>query len=404
MSYDMVNLWYSGSTSEGADNMVKKLCGITWNHTRGFVSVVATSQRYMELHPNVEITWEKRSLQHFADYPIQMLAEKYDLLIIDHPWAGFAADKHILAALDQKLPREFLEDLRVNSVGLSHQSYNFGGLQTALAIDAATPIATYRPDLFAKEAIELPQTWDDLLALAKQRKVAFAGIPIDTLMQFYMLCVTQGEEPFISSDQFISLEMGRKVLDQLRELTSYCTEEMLDWNPIQVYEAMSAREDIYYCPFAYGYSNYSRRGYAKNVLYSTDMVSIDDHGKLQSTLGGTGLAISVNSQQMDTALDYAMYTTNANIQKTLYFEGGGQPGHRAAWLDEEVNRQTHDYYRHTLPALDRAYMRPRYSGYFQFQDHAGDIVRDYIRFGGNTKQILEKMNALYRNSLEGRQL
>ena len=64
------------------------LRGITWNHSRGFVSVVATAQRYCELHPDVEITWEKRSLQEFADAPIQGLAEAYDLLVIDHPLGG----------------------------------------------------------------------------------------------------------------------------------------------------------------------------------------------------------------------------------------------------------------------------------------------------------------------------
>ncbi|QGQ94714.1 extracellular solute-binding protein [Paenibacillus psychroresistens] len=380
--------------------MIKKLRGITWNHTRGYVSVVATSQRYMELHQDVEITWDKRSLQHFADYPIQELAEKYDLLIIDHPWAGFAADKNILVPLEQKLPQAFMENQAANSVGQSHMSYNFAGLQTALAIDAATPIATYRPDLFAKADVAIPETWEDLLSLAKQKKVAFAGIPIDTLMQFYMLCVTQGEEPFGNSENFISFEMGQKVLEQLRELTSFCTEEMLDWNPIKVYEAMSTREDIYYCPFAYGYSNYSRRGYAKNLLLSTDMVSIGEYGKLQSTLGGTGLAISTHCDQLDTALDYAMFTTSSDIQKTLYYESGGQPGHREAWLDEEVNRQTSNYYSNTLPALDRAYMRPRYSGYFHFQDHAGDIVRDYIRYGGSAKEIIANLDTLYRESLK----
>lgn len=244
--------------------MAKKLRGITWNHTRGYISIVAASQRYMELHTDVEISWDKRSLQHFADYPIQKLAEQYDLLIIDHPWAGFAADKNILVPLDQVLPPEFMADQVVNSVGKSHMSYNFDGYQSALAVDAATPVASYRHDLFAKEGLDFPETWEDLMALAKRGKVAFAGIPIDTLMNFYMLCYTQGEEPFHSKESVISTAMGLQVLDQLRELTNYCTEEMLDWNPIKVMEAMSTREDIYYCPFAYGYSNYARRGSSRS--------------------------------------------------------------------------------------------------------------------------------------------
>jgi multiple sugar transport system substrate-binding protein len=32
------------------------LKGIAWNHTRGFVSVVATAQRFEELHPGVSIS------------------------------------------------------------------------------------------------------------------------------------------------------------------------------------------------------------------------------------------------------------------------------------------------------------------------------------------------------------
>ena len=43
------------------------LRGITWGHSRGFTSVVATAQRFNELNPDVEIVWEKRSLQAFAD-------------------------------------------------------------------------------------------------------------------------------------------------------------------------------------------------------------------------------------------------------------------------------------------------------------------------------------------------
>lgn len=34
------------------------LKGITWSHSRGFTSIVAVSQRFSELHPDVEITWE----------------------------------------------------------------------------------------------------------------------------------------------------------------------------------------------------------------------------------------------------------------------------------------------------------------------------------------------------------
>ena len=40
-----------------------------------------------------------------------------------------------------------LATLAAQSVGASHPSYEFDGRQWALAIDAATPVAAYRPDL-----------------------------------------------------------------------------------------------------------------------------------------------------------------------------------------------------------------------------------------------------------------
>jgi multiple sugar transport system substrate-binding protein len=34
-----------------------------------------------------------------------------------------------------------------------------------------------------------------------------------------------------------------------------------------------------------------------------------------------------------------------------------------------------------------------------FQDHAGDVVRDYLMNGGNEESVLSAMNSLYAKSL-----
>ncbi|MCY4062584.1 MAG: extracellular solute-binding protein [Chloroflexi bacterium] len=375
-----------------------KLRGITWNHSRGFVSVVATAQRFCELRPEVEISWEKRSLQEFADAPIQGLAEEYDLLVIDHPWAGYAAFSQVLLPLQDTIPAEYMRDQAEHSVGHSHASYIFDGGQCALAIDAATPVASCRPDLLERYELEMPQTWRDLLSLARQGRVVMPGIPIDTLMNFYMLCATQGEAPFVDDEWAVSDEMSLRALEQLRELASLCPEEIFNWNPIAVYEALSRRDDFVYCPFAYGYSNYSRAGYSESVLVFDDMVEIEGHGRCQTTLGGTGLAISSRCQAPEIARDYAMFTAGPGIQRTLFFDNGGQPGHRSAWLDAEVNRRSNSYFRNTLPALDRAYLRPRFPGYLHFQDYAGTPIRRYCMEGGDARQVLAELKRLFEEA------
>lgn len=360
--------------------------------------MVATAQRFSELHPNVHITWEKRSLQQFADFSIQELAERFDLLVIDHPWAGFAAKTKSIIPLDFYLSDEYLKDQEENSVGQSYESYFYERHLWALPIDAATPVAASRSDLLAEKGLQLPKTLEDLLVLADKGLVAFAGIPIDVLMNFYTLCCSLGEDPCQNDKQVISHEIGFKALKIYRELASKMDKANFNRNPIQVYEAMTLTDEIVYCPFAYGYSNYSRNGYARKALHFHDMISLDGKTNLRSTLGGTGLAISSKCKEMDVAAKYVEFVGSPACQATLFFESGGQPGHLAAWKNEEVNRQSQQYFLNTLPALQRAFLRPRYHGSMYFQDHAGDVVRDYLMNGGDENQVLSAINELYQKS------
>lgn len=374
------------------------LKGITWNHSRGFVPVVATAQRFSELHPSVEIIWEKRSLQHFADYSIDQLAEDYDLLVIDHPWAGFAARTKTILPLDEYMPAGFLSDQRRHTVGHSFESYSYGGHQWAMAIDAATPVASSRPDLLEHLGILLPETFAELLELANRSLVGFSLIPIDTLMSFYMFCCSLGEEPCQQENRVISEEIGVKALQMFRQLAKKVDPTCFFKNPIQVYETMTQTDTIAYCPFAYGYSNYSRNGYARKLLYFHDLVSFEGKSRGISTLGGTGLAVSAKTKHIDIAVAYTQFTASAECQETLFFENGGQPGHLKAWKSKDVNDRSNNYFSNTLPTLQRAFLRPRYHGHMFFQDHAGGPVREYLMKGGDELDVLKQLNELYLKS------
>ena len=370
-----------------------RLRGMTWNHTRGYTPMVATAQRFSELNPGVEVIWEKRSLQEFADQPIDQLAERYDLLVIDHPWAGFASAEGVLLPLDEHLPAAFLADQAANSAGLSHTSYCFGEHQLALAIDAAAPVAAWRPDLIG----ELPRAWGDLMKLARAGKVLMPGIPTDTLMNFFMVCSTLGEDVCQGADRVVSPQVGAEAFDMLRELARALDPLFWDLNPVRVYEAMTVTNRYAYCPFAYGYSNYSRPGYALKPLEFGDMIEVEGR-QCRTTLGGAGLAISCRCTNLKAALEYAAFVADPVCQRTLYFDSGGQPGHRSAWTDDRVNASCRNCLRNTLPALDRAFLRPRYPGYIYFQDRAGKPIRDYMRNGGDAHAVLRGLDELYHES------
>ena len=376
----------------------KLLKGIAWNHSRGIMPLLAASQRYNELHPGVEIQWQKRSLQEFADFPIEKLADKFDLLIIDHPWVGCAADTKCVLPLNDYLPAEYLEDQLNNSVGCSHLSYNYNDKQWALAIDAATPVASYREDLFKDSGTSLPRVWEDVITLAKERKVAVPGIAVDILMNFYSFCIAHGNYPFTNEEEVIDQDTGLHAINSMKELYGIIEREMFTKNPIAVAELMSSSNQYWYCPFSYGYSNYSREGYATNALSYTDVVTFDGT-KLKTTIGGTGLAVSASSAHKEISIDFAAMVASAEFQRTQYVQNGGQPGHLSAWKDDVANKLANNFFRNLLPAMERAYMRPRYNGYLNFQDEAGEPLRQCLIDNGDEESTLAEMNKIYRSSL-----
>src|ERR1700722_4701181 len=195
-----------------------ELTGITWNHTRGYLPMVATAQRFCELRSTISITWHKRSLQQFADAHLSDLASRFDLLVIDHPSIGEAVHQDLL------LPLDLLE--RANA--------------------------------------QPPATGVELLALARRGLVTVPAIAIDSLMNFFMLANALGAEPFCHPDEVTPQGEGVRALELLRELVQLSAEGSLERNPIRTWQLLADSETVAYCPFAYGYSNYSRPGYAAN--------------------------------------------------------------------------------------------------------------------------------------------
>ena len=354
------------------------LKGMAWNHTRGFVGMIATAQRFEELHPGISIIWEKRSLQAFADAPMEALAAAYDLIVMDHPHTALAATAGLLLPYEDWVPGEFLADQAANSVGLSYPSYRFNQRQWTLATDAATPVASWRPDLLLRYEITRPRTWSEVLKLAQEGFVTVSGFPVDVLMHSYMFCQALGETPFATAGRLAAAEVLTEALEQLRLLLSRCDPLCLERNPIRTAEWMArAGEDprACYCPFAYGYSNYSRPGYARHTLKAGGLVEWNGQ-RLRSTLGGAGLAVSARTPHPRACMDYAAFCSSAEVQRGLYFQAGGQPGHRRAWTDSQVNAASLDFFSDTLPTLDEAILRPQHPGYMKFQDTATIVAHE----------------------------
>ena len=108
--------------------------------------------------------------------------------------------------------------------------------------------------------------------------------------------------------------------------------------------------------------------------------------------------MSAHSAARAAAVDYAAYVAGPEVQRTLYVQGGGQPGHRSAWTDVAVNAAAGGFFRDTLGTLDAALLRPRHDGFLGFQAAAGGLVHGWLRSGGDPDRVLAGLDAAWQAS------
>ncbi|HEY5221978.1 MAG TPA: extracellular solute-binding protein [Microbacteriaceae bacterium] len=376
--------------------MTTVLRGITWEHPRGYDCMVASSAEYARVVPNVDVRWEFRSLQQFADAPIEHLATHYDLLVIDHPHIPLAARSGALAPLDGHGFDDELSVLAAQSVGRSHESYAHDGHQYALASDAAAQVAVYRPDLIA----EPPRDWDAVLALARKGHVLWPAKPIDAFSSLVTMAAGNGHPPAAEPGIFLAEEHALPVLERMHELAAHVPADNLEQNPIEVAETLSTGDRWFYAPLAFGYANYARRGFRPGRLKYTD-IPYGIQGVAGSLLGGAGIAVSASTSDLDAARAFAVWVASAQTQRGVYFDGGGQPGNAVAWSDDRLNAETLDFFRGTRATLEGAYLRPRYVGYIEYQDRVSPWVTAALRGEIQDAVLVRRLNDAASELLAG---
>jgi len=354
------------------------LKGMTWDHARGFDPMIASAKKFCSENPDVKIIWEKRSLQAFADRPIELMAFDYDLMVIDHPHVGEASRKDLIYELNHS--EDYKNELKIleqESVGLSHQSYNFNDNQYALAIDAAAPVSSYRKDLLNN----IPKTFEDVIQLAEKSLVMCPIKPVDAISSFNTIAANLGNPINSKEGVFIELSIANSILEMMKKLADLVPRECLSMNPIETLDYMSTNDDILYCPLLYGYSNYSRLNFRESLIHFTDIPSFNgkENNCSGSQLGGTGLAISKSTKHLKTALKYCFWVASENCQRGLYYDSGGQPGNVLAWRDDKINENCNDFFKNTLKTLDKSWLRPRYDGYMYYQDKAGTLINNFLK-------------------------
>ncbi len=371
------------------------LHGMTWSHERGHAPLVACSRLWRD-RTGVEIGWDKRSLQDFEAYPVDELARRYDLIVIDHPHVGQVTREGCLAPFDDPARAADRDALARGSVGPSYASYDWQGRQWALPIDAATQVMAWRPDLLA----EPPSFWDEAVDLARRGAAICPMRPPHSLMVLYTLTGNLGRPCAVEGPDLIDAEAGAEAFDRLRELTALIGPRSFAMDPIDAYEAMADAGSPFACaPLIYGYVSYAADGFRARRIRFADIPALGANGPIGSALGGTGIAVSALSANQKAAADFAYWVASADVQAGLYAASGGQPAHAAAWESDAVNAPVADFYRATRRTLEGSWLRPRHDGYMPFQDAAARLLNEALQAGWQGRETVGRINTLFRASL-----
>ena len=343
---------------------------LCWDHPRCTTPVQAAAKHWARLHPLVRLHITARPLAAFNDQPITEIAASADLLFVDHPMVGMAADSGALVPLEGLLDGQVLAALKSDSVGASHDSYLWQGQQLAMAVDAACQVAVVDESRSHLLGGQIPRQWEDVLQLARRAPgtVAIPLYPSDALLSLLSITANlraQGE----ASDGPWSLEAVRVLTELVRWVDPHC----FDLTPPRMLDLMSAGSAEgapVYVPLLFGYANYQRPTTPGRRLTFCDAPSFGD-APAGAVLGGAGLAVSAQSDHPQEAAQFAAWMAGTNAQRDVVLTHEGQPASRAVWHDSEADALVGGFFSGTRATMQESYVRPRDAWWPAYQEAAG---------------------------------
>ena len=362
----------------------QNLKGLAWGHRRATGPLEPLTAAFRREHPDVSIEWTVRPLSDFEHQPIATIADRFDLMIIDHPFCGDIAASGACFPLEEAIS-ELSSDADHLYVGPSLASYRFAGHVWAAPVDAATPHAAFRPDLLAKAGEPLPTNWEETVQLGKRLRDAglWIATPVVSPHAFATvasLMANLGSPVETDPEQLFAFDRNAMAtaLDALDEILAYSPPETLDWNAISLSEAMVARDDIVFTPSIYGYATYAEADMRAPLRFS-NFCGVASPFPAGSMLGGTGLAVSAATKHKEMAIAFTRFCLSAPAQERIIPDHHGQPALVSAWETARNDERFGKFFSGVRESIETAWIRPRRRHYIRFQAEAGHLVESYCR-------------------------
>jgi multiple sugar transport system substrate-binding protein len=360
------------------------LHGLTWEHPRAWRGLEAACADV----PGVDIRWERQSLAGFEHEPLVVLAERFDVLVVDHPGLGAAIAGDALVPLADLVEADELRRWESQSVAGTWASYRVDGTPWALPLDAATQAVVLRADLLAGPS---PRSWRDVLDVAGYQSVALClGGPHAGLL---LLALAADRRP--GATGLLDEALATAAVELLRDLWQVVDREASELDPIGLHDLMTTTDEVALCPLTYTYALYGAAP-GRPVSFAPAPSFDDATPGSASVLGGTGLAVSARALDRPDAVRAALRRLmDPGVQLDVVAPLGGQPAVRTVWDSPVADAAVNGHYGATRTTLDGAYLRPRHDGWIAFQDTLSHRVREAITSSMPATQVATQLADAY---------
>jgi multiple sugar transport system substrate-binding protein len=373
------------------------LKGLSWGHRRATGPLQLLVDRFRQDNPDVDVEWTVRPLSDFEHQGLAGVAERFDLIIYDHPFSGDLVASGAFVPLDQHLPGLGIGDDN-RFVGSSLTSYRYAGSVWGAPIDGATQHALYRADLMGDRS--LPVSWDEVLALGRvlRSDKLFLSLACETPHAVLVLAALMANagKPW-STDPALPFSVDRPALREALELTleilAFCLPEAIGWNSIDRHDQMVARDDVAYAPCVYGYATYGEADMRRRLSFAPFPGTTWPH-QAGTAIGGTAVGLSRHCRDLDAALRFIAFLLSDVAQRQIIPAHHGQPALASAWADTATDQRFNGFFSDTRSTIDTAWIRPRLPGYPNFQKQAGTVVRDVLACEMTIEAALDAIVAL----------
>ncbi|MET0859615.1 MAG: extracellular solute-binding protein [Microbacterium sp.] len=346
--------------------------GLTWDHPRGRSALEAASR--LSTDGDFELRWDVHTLEGFESAPLAELADRYDLIVLDHPHLGDALASGCLRPMEEVVGLAVVDDIARRAVGPSLETYRLGGSTWALPLDAATQVSAWRQELASDD----PRTWEQVTRLAGEAPVALSLAGPHAYLTFASVCQSLGA-PLSDgvASEIVDGETARHALELLTDLAAHAPRGSDQQNPIALLERMTSTDDIAFIPLIYGYVGYADRRLERHVTFGPAPAGPD--GLIGSTIGGTGIAVTRRAEVTDALRAHIVWLLSEDAQTAFIPDHEGQPAMAAAWEGDAVNVPVGDFYRRTRSTIDAAWTRPRFAGFTPLQSEMSAVIRHALR-------------------------